>query len=35
MSDGRYRRAKSAFEKPPLRSGVHCIGVRTPSRSPR
>ena len=25
----------SAREKPPLRSDDHCIGVRTPSRSPR
>ena len=35
--DRRRRRAACglAREKPPLRSGDHCIGVRTPSRSPR
>ncbi len=31
---GRYSRPGLAVEKPALRSGVHCIGVRTPSRSP-
>src|SRR5215216_7164630 len=35
ISGGAYSCAKSAREKPPLRSPVHCIGVRTPSRSPR
>src|SRR5580698_8312603 len=34
MTGGRYSRCGSQLEKPPLRSGVHCIGVRTPSRSP-
>ena len=34
MMTGKYIRAGSAREKPALRSGVHCIGVRTESRSP-
>jgi len=32
---GKTRSAGGQREKPPLRSGDHCIGVRTPSRSPR
>ena len=32
---GLYRRAASAREKPALRSPFHCMGVRTPLRSPR
>jgi hypothetical protein len=35
MIGGRYRLAGSAREKPPFLSNDHCIGVRTPSRSPR
>ena len=45
QADGRCRVSKntltrraaagSAFENPPLRSGVHCMGVRTPFLSPR
>src|SRR6266516_6686681 len=34
MLTGRYSRPGSQVEKPALRSGVHCMGVRTPSRSP-
>ena len=32
---GRIRRCGLAREKPALRSALHCIGVRTPLRSPR
>ena len=32
---GRYRECGWALEKPALRSRFHCMGVRTPSRSPR
>ena len=31
----RHDAAASAREKPALRSPVHCMGVRTPLRSPR
>ncbi len=34
MMTGRFSLPGSHEEKPALRSGVHCIGVRTPSRSP-
>jgi hypothetical protein len=32
---GRYRRCGLARENPALRSADHCMGVRTPLRSPR
>ena len=34
MMIGRYIRPGSQVEKPALRSGVHCMGLRTESRSP-
>ena len=33
--DGEVERAGTAREKPALRSAFHCMGVRTPLRSPR
>jgi len=34
-AEGQGAQAALAVEKPALRSELHCIGVRTPLRSPR
>ena len=34
-NDGLYKRAGFAVQNPALRSAFHCMGVRTPLRSPR